>query len=136
MGLSNYAKQAALDAIVPAAGTYYVALFTTVPDDTGAGGIEASGSGYARVAHSPWLDETDTAAVYKKNSGNVAFAALTAALLNINGWGLFDALTAGNLIAFGDAEDVGGNIVTLNFNSGDIVQFQDQTLKFGIGAAS
>ncbi|MDP9488130.1 MAG: hypothetical protein M3Q49_20465, partial [Actinomycetota bacterium] len=31
-------------------GTVYVALYTTAPDDAGAGGTEVSGGAYARVA--------------------------------------------------------------------------------------
>lgn len=133
MGLSIYAKQLALSTLVANGTTYYVALFTTLPDSTGAGAVEASGSSYARKSFSAWTDETDTAKQYRKNNGAVQFVALTGPLSGVVGWGLYDAVSSGNLIAFGPILDVGDNVIEKNFISGDQPQFQDQQLKFGIG---
>lgn len=135
MGLSLYAKQRALSYLVANGTTYYVALFTGNPDATGAGAIEATGSSYARKSYSAWMDEADTAQQYRKNNGAIQFASLSGALTGVTGWGIYDAASSGNLIAFGNTLDVGGNVVVLNFSTGDQPQFQDQQLKFGIGAA-
>jgi hypothetical protein len=53
-GMSDYSAQATLDwetgrAPMPALGNRFLALFTTAPNDSGAGGTEVSGNGYARV---------------------------------------------------------------------------------------
>lgn len=133
MGLSLYAKQRALSYLVANVTTYYVALFTSNPDATGAGAVEAAGSGYARKSYSAWMDEVVGAQQFRKNNGAIQFTAFTSALLAVTGWGIYDAPSGGNLIAFGNTLDVGGNVVTFNFATGDQAQFQDQQLKFGFG---
>ena len=133
MGLSIYAKQLALSTLVANGTTYYVALFTSNPDATGSGAVEATGSSYARKSYSAWTDETDTAEQFRKNNGAIQFTALTGALTGITGWGIYDAASSGHLLAFGNTLDSGGNTVVLNFSTGDQPQFQDQQLKFGLG---
>ena len=54
-GFSNYLKDLALnvlfrDTTFSQPANLYVALFSTMPSDAGAGGVELSGTGYARVA--------------------------------------------------------------------------------------
>lgn len=135
MGLSLYAKQLALSYVVQNGTTYYAALFTTAPDDGGANYVEATGSSYARVAHSAWDDDATDTVQYRINSGSVVFPELSAPLTGIVAWGLFDAATNGNLIAFGllYAEGDDPEPSSIDFDSGDEPEFISGNLKFGIG---
>jgi len=99
-----------------AAGTgptsVWVGLFTATPSDTG-GGTEVSGGSYARVAVSSSLTNwagTQAAASTVASSGTggqtsnnaaITFAAPTANWGTITSFGIFDALTAGNLLMYG-----------------------------------
>ena len=54
-GISNYSASSLLDWLagvtaMPALGSRYLALFTTMPADDGTGGVEAAFTGYARVS--------------------------------------------------------------------------------------
>lgn len=131
-GLSNYGEEQALIALLPNGTACYVALFTELPDDDGTGGTEASGSSYARKSHSAWTNGTSGTATQRKNNGTIEFAALSGSLAGIVGWGIYDALTSGNLIAFGTIKNSGGTDVTKNFVSTDQPRFLDQELKVGI----
>lgn len=88
----------------------YLALFTAAPSDAG-GGTEVAGGGYARV-NLPPLD-TNWQATQGGTSGNssgttgatannvaVQFAAPTANWGTITHFGVFDALTGGNLLVW------------------------------------
>ena len=71
-------------------GTYYLALFLTDPTASGTG-TEVSGGGYARKIinfSAPSLAPVD-------------FGTLTADLGTVAYWGIYDALTAGNLLWYG-----------------------------------
>lgn len=97
--------------------TVYVALFTTVPNDDGTGGTEVGGSrGYARIQHGPsdatWTAPT-TSGIFS-NIGSVQFGSpITTNWGTIQGFGLYDAVTAGNLLAKGTLT---GSVV---INAGD-----------------
>ena len=78
---------------------WYVGLFTAAPSDTG-GGIEVSGSGYARAS-------TGTITVSGTNPTNATnAAAIEFAAASGGDWGeithaaIFDALTGGNMLAW------------------------------------
>lgn len=131
-GLSDYGEAQALIALLPEGTNRYIALFTVLPGEDGTGGTEASGSSYARKAHSSWVNDTSGDVTRRKNNGNITFAALTGSLSGIVGWGIYDALSSGNLIAFGPVLDSGGNEVTKNFVATDQPQFLDQELKIGL----
>jgi len=106
----NWLKGTAFPA---APGTLFVGLYTTAPDDTG-GGVEVSGNAYARqsitfgaitnVANGP-----DT----MSSNADVLFPIATP-----SGWGtivaagLFDAVTAGNMIYW-------ATITNVTINAGD-----------------
>lgn len=76
----------------------YVGLFTTTPTaDDGTGGTEVSGGSYAR--------EAITASVSGNTmnpSADVTFTTATASWGTVNGFGLFDAVSGGNLLAYDD----------------------------------
>tara|TARA_R110000782_G_scaffold72064_3_gene144292 strand:- start:929 stop:1324 length:396 start_codon:yes stop_codon:yes gene_type:complete len=77
---------------------WYVGLFTAAPSDTG-GGTEVSGSAYARKA-------TGTMAVTGTATTAANAAAIEFAAASGGNWGtlthaaIFDALTAGNMLAW------------------------------------
>jgi hypothetical protein len=131
--LSETGCNTALAAVLPNGTNRYVALLTAIPTaKDGTGMVEATGSGYARKAHSAWLDTTDGDAVYRVNDGAITFAALSADLDAIVGWAIYDASTSGNLLAYGPLLDVGGVEVEVDFASGDEPRFVDQQLRVGL----
>lgn len=107
--LSDYLETRLLDHLLgggdhtPAA-THYYALFTAAPTDAG-GGTEATGSGYARKAVTNNLTNYPSASSGGKSNGAViAFAAATgawSASANMTHFGIFDASSGGNLLAWG-----------------------------------
>jgi hypothetical protein len=76
----------------------YVGLYTAAPTDAG-GGTEVSGGSYARVSVSFSVSGTGTLCT---NSAAVEFTAATASWGTIVAVGVFDASTAGNLLAWAD----------------------------------
>ncbi len=77
---------------------WYVGLFTAAPSDTG-GGTEVSGSGYARVVTGT-ISGSGTATTFT-NAAAIEFAAASGGNWGTIGWaGIFDASTAGNLLAW------------------------------------
>ena len=78
--------------------TVYVALFTSAPTDAG-GGTEVTGGSYARAAvTNNTTNFPASAAGAKANAAAISFATATAAWGTITHIGVFDALTAGNLL--------------------------------------
>jgi hypothetical protein len=86
----------------------YVALFTAAPSDAG-GGTEVTGGAYARVNLAP--SDTNWAATQGGTTGNssgttgqtsnsvaITYPAPTADWGTISHYGIFDAVTAGNLL--------------------------------------
>jgi len=74
---------------------WYIALFTAAPGEAG-GGTEVSGGSYVRKAVT-FTVSGDTAT----NSAAVEFDVATANWGTITHVGVFDALTSGNLMAYG-----------------------------------
>lgn len=109
---SNYAENKLADALfraqsLGAPATWYVALFTAAPSDTG-GGTEATGGSYARVAvtagltafngtHGTTSGASSGTNGTVSNAAAVTFPAPTANWGTVTHWGLFDAASAGNL---------------------------------------
>lgn len=132
-GLTDYAEALALAYLLPGGTNKYVALFTTMPAEDGTGAVEATGGTYARIAHSTWINEVVDGVTYRKNNGTIEFAVLTANISGVVGWGIYDALTVGNLIAFGEILGPSGDAITRNYVIGDLIRFSDQDLKIGLG---
>lgn len=83
----------------------YVALFTVAPTDSTAG-TQATGGGYARIS-SAGLWGTPSAGQVQ-NSAAITFAVFSGTVsagAPFVAFGLFDALTSGNLICYGDLVD-------------------------------
>ena len=133
-GLTITSKQTALAAVLPNGTDAYAGFFTVRPtDDVPTGGTEATGSGYARKDHNAWINTTVGDDVYRVNNGAIEFTALTADLTGINGWGLWDAVSGGNLLAYGPLLDVGGNELSdVTFTNGNQPRFVDQEMKVGL----
>lgn len=107
MSATNYFENYVLDAILGSnrgasiPSTVYVALFTTAPDDTGAG-TEVSGGGYARVAVTNNTTNWPAASGGSKSNGaDIQFPAVTSSWGTITHWAIYDAATVGNMLLYG-----------------------------------
>jgi len=80
--------------------TIYVGLSTADPLDSGSGLAEPSGNGYARVATSgaSW---TTSSGGSLSNVGDISFLQATGSWGTITHFALFDAASAGNMLAHG-----------------------------------
>lgn len=85
------------------AGSVWVALYTAAPSDTG-GGTEANYTGYARVAvarsGAGWT-VSGTSPTQAVNASAVTFGACTAGTNVVTHFGVFDAVSGGNLLVWG-----------------------------------
>lgn len=99
-----------------APATHYVALFTTAPDDTGAG-TEVSGGSYARQSMA-FTVTGDTAS----NTANVEFPKATASWGTVTHFAIYDAVSAGNMMCYGTltASKAVASGDTLRFNAGEL----------------
>lgn len=90
----------------------YVGLYTVAPTDAG-GGTEVSGNGYARKIVTFSAASSGATA----NDADVTFDTPSASWGTVVAFGIFDQLTGGNLLYWGD--------LTANktINSGDTVKF-------------
>ena len=97
--LSNYLEDKVLDHILGTTTytkptTVYVALYTAAPSDAG-GGTQVTGGSYARQTAA--FSASSSGAT--SNSANIDFASMPAC--TVVAIGIFDALTAGNLLVWG-----------------------------------
>lgn len=100
-----------------APATVYVALFTAAPTDAGSG-TEVTGGSYARAAVTNNATNFPAAAAGAKSNGTeITFAAATANWGTIVAFGVFDAASAGNLLAWADLA------VNKTVNNGDTAKF-------------
>jgi len=102
-GFSTYLQQKILDHIRGKTAltmpTAYVGLYTAAPTDAG-GGTEAAYTGYARVTTSG-SDWTAASGTSGSNAAAITFPACTAGSSTVTHFGIFDASTSGNLLAWG-----------------------------------
>lgn len=108
MSFSDYLEAALLNSLfgktsdlgaLASAPTIYVALFTATPNDAG-GGTEANYTSYARVSTS--ASDWDAAASGTVDNANaITFPACTGGSNTITHFGLYDAASSGNLLAYG-----------------------------------
>lgn len=109
-GKSDYLEAALLNHLfggvaytVP--GTYYFALFTSAPNDTGGGTeVNTSGTNYSRksVTNNTTNFPTITAPASKTNGASIDFTTASAAWGTVVAFGIYDAATSGNLLFWGD----------------------------------
>jgi hypothetical protein len=103
-GFSDYWENKILDHIF-GKGSYtppaiYVGLSTADPTDDGSGLAEPSGNGYARVqtSASEWNAASNGSL---DNASDISFAQATGSWGTITHFAMFDAATAGNMLAHG-----------------------------------
>lgn len=96
MSLTNYGEDKLLT-LFKNDGPYYLALFTVAPGETG-GGTEISAGGYARQQVT--LGTATGGSI--TNSAAIEFPTATADWGTAIAWGLFDAVTGGNMLWYGD----------------------------------
>jgi hypothetical protein len=124
--------------------TRYIGLFTVLPTRSTGGTELTTGAGFAGYARQSLASSlanwsgTQGAGTTSASSGtddevsnNVAVsfsAALAAAWAGVVGWGLFDAVSAGNLLEFGSIVNASGTPITRSFAIGDPVEFPAGTL--------
>ena len=101
--------------------TIYVGLSTADPTDDGSGLAEPSGNGYARAqtSASDWNTASNGSL---DNVGNITFAQATGNWGTITHFALFDAATAGNMLAHGalSQSKAVGESDTASFEAGDL----------------
>lgn len=107
-GLVDSRENAVLDRLfggatltVPA--TVYVGLMTAAPNDDGTGVVEPPSGAYARVAVTNDLTQWPAASGGQKaNANDIVFPTATSpGWGTVTHFGIFDAASSGNLIAFG-----------------------------------
>lgn len=91
--LTNYGENAAVDALL-GTGTFYIALHTADPGETGASNELTVANGYARQS-ATFTVSGDTA----DNDAQVQFGPATADQGTVTHFSIWDAATAGNCIA-------------------------------------
>lgn len=126
--MSDYLEAKVLDHVLGTAAytmpsQVYLALYTSDPGDDDSGDEVAAGNGYARQAVN-FNAASGTEPTFATNDGQLLFTASGADWGTISHFGLFDALTDGNLLihgAFdepkliedGDSFDVGDETITV-----------------------
>lgn len=103
MSLTNYGETLALDAILTN-GNRWIGLFTVTAGE-GGGGTEVSGGGYARANVAAWAAAVAGAPSTKQPNAAVTFPAATAdwaaGATQVVAFGVFDAVSGGNMIWYG-----------------------------------
>lgn len=123
-GLSNYAAHKLLDHLLKTAAftvptNIYVGLSTANPGDSGGALAEPSGSAYARTVKNTW-DAAASGAT--ENTGAITFPTATGSWGTITHCALFDASSAGNMLAYA-ALGTSQAVVT-----GNVIEFDDGAL--------
>lgn len=149
-GLTNYLRNKIVDwfhrgvAFTPPT-TYYVSLSSTTPS-AAAGGTECTGVGYARQAitksTTAWAAtnaDGSTANPSTGTNGTTSNNAIVDFGTAGTGWGtqshweLWDAVTAGNRLMWGEIVDGSGNPLPRTISSGDPVSVPISQLKVSWG---
>ncbi len=103
--MSDYLENKLLDHTLGKAAftmptTTYLALFTTAPSDAAAGAeVTTSSSGYARQALTTAMSAASGGT--SSNTSTLTFGPATASWGTITHFGIFDAVTGGNMLLYG-----------------------------------
>lgn len=110
------------NAAYTAPATVYIALYTAAPTDAG-GGTEVSGGSYARLSVTNNATNWPAASAGAKDNGvALTFAAATASWGTVVAFGIFDAVSAGNMLLWADLT------TSKTINNGDTAQFNANDL--------
>ena len=124
-GFSDYWENKILDHIFGKGSytppTIYVGLSTADPTDDGSGLVEPSGNGYVRTQTSA-SDWNATSNGSMDNATDITFEQATGSWGTITHFALFDAPSAGNILAHGalSQSKTIGNSDTARFQAGDL----------------
>ena len=131
-GFSNYLETALLNHVfrtdtLTKPTNVYIGLFTATPSDAG-GGTEVAGGSYARKAVSSadasWSAPADDSGAQEiTNASAISFAESTGAWGTVSHFGIFDASSSGNLLAWGSlttSRTVDAAGITLTIAAGDL----------------
>lgn len=129
---SDYLENKLLDHVLGGSdytrpGTVYIALFTTAPSDTG-GGTEVSGGAYARASVTNNATNWPAASGGAKSNGQaISFPTSTAAWGTVVAFGIYDAVSGGNLLYWGEltSSKAVGDAEDWQFGVGDIDVTED-----------
>jgi hypothetical protein len=105
-GLSDYSETGILNALLrgsnfvaPSTASLRLALFTADPTDAGTLNEQPTGTWYSRQLTGAWgAPSTVGSAQQSANVASITFPAVTNAAVTITHIGIFDALTAGNML--------------------------------------
>lgn len=132
--LSDYLENKLLDHLLGGGdystpGTLYLALYTAAPSDSG-GGTEVSGGSYARKSVANNLTNFPSASNGAKANGtSISFVEATGSWGTVTHFGVFDASSGGNLLAWGALSS------SVAPASGDTVTFDIGALALSLGGA-
>ena len=92
----------ALELLLPTGTDRYIGLLLAEPDVVAGTYDEVTDSEYVRIAHDAWgnVDNGD-GRLARRNSGAIVFNGIVDTEIVVTHWGLFDAVTDGNLLAAG-----------------------------------
>lgn len=117
---SDYAENAVLNHVFGTTAlpqpSRYLGLFTAAPNDVAGSGTEIpTGSWYSRKTISFGASANGTIT----NNATIDYGQVTGAAVNITNWAIFDAVTGGNMIVYGDfgggqTASIGNNVVIQN----------------------
>lgn len=133
-GIEETARVAALEFLFSPAADVYVSLLEVMPVD-GVGEVEISPAPfYARESVTNWATTSIVQNVTtRENVDAIPFGPYTEDVI-AQGWGIYDAVVAGNLLASGPFVDGGFNqFGVLTIPTGDDFQFQSGGLSVSIG---
>jgi hypothetical protein len=127
--LSNYAEKLLLDYLLTTTAvtrptSWFVALFTAAPTDSG-GGTEVSTGGYARQALTTSVATSGVGT--SSNTNIVSFVASGASYGTVTHIGIFDSLAGGSLLWHGQM------LVSKEVLDGDGLRFDPGTIIFTLG---
>lgn len=133
MSFSDYLEDKILDHVFggtayTAPATLYVGLFTSTASDSAAG-TEVSGNGYARQTAA--FTVSGTSPTTAASSANIEFPEATGSWGTITYAGIFDASTAGNMLAYAELTDPADFTTSLPkaVDTGDILRINAGNLK-------
>jgi hypothetical protein len=132
---SNFLENELLDhwlgaAAYTAPANVFIGLFTVAPTDAG-GGTEVTGGAYARVQVANNATQWPAASGGSKSNANaINFAQASADWGTVVAFGIFDALTSGNLLAWGWLGNDAGRLF-LGEHTGDLITCPGHTFVNG-----
>lgn len=125
------ARQDFLRDLLPVGPTLYIALFQSLPDNDGLGGVEVSAGAYARVEEDNWTSAIFESVALRLNRSNLVFPVVDIEY-TAQGWGVYDLAVAGTLLAFGPLRTaLDGTVLVTTFPVGDNPRISVGNLQIG-----